>query len=84
MLRNLLAHCESGDVKRVLEWSENQICGQLTARVNPGAAHPTSQRVHALYSLVNIAAAGADRHIHLVYIPCLCMPFGSHHVMCQE
>ena len=58
MLRNLLAHCESEDVRRVLEWSQNTICGQLTARVDPGAAHPTSQRVHAFYSLVNIAAAG--------------------------
>ena len=69
MLRNLLAHCESGDVKRVLEWSQDQICGQLTARVNAGAAHPTSQRVHALYSLVNIAAAGKDNHIYLVHAP---------------
>ena len=58
MLRNLLAHAESADVKRVLEWSQGQLCEHLVARVNPGAAHPSSQRVHALYSLVNISAAG--------------------------
>jgi hypothetical protein len=58
MLRNLLAHCESADVKRVLDWSQGQVCEQLIARVNPGTVHPGSQRVHALYSLVNIAAAG--------------------------
>ena len=69
MLRNLLAHCESEDVKRVLEWSQNQICGQLTARVDPGAAHPTSQRVHALYSLVNIAAAGVKAHLYICPSP---------------
>lgn len=68
MLRNLLAHCESDDVKRVLEWSQNQICGQLTSRVDPGAVHPSSQRVHALYSLVNIAAAGAEAPHVLVSI----------------
>ena len=60
MIRNLLAHCESTDVKQVLEWSQGQICDQLIARVNPGAAHPSSTRVHALYSLVNIAAAGVS------------------------
>lgn len=60
MLRNLLAHCESADVKRVLEWSQGQICEQFITRVNPAAAHPSSQRVHALYSLVNIAAAGSS------------------------
>lgn len=69
MIRNLLAHCESADVKRVLEWSQGQICDQLIARVNPGAVHPSSTRVHALYSLVNIAAAGV---FMLLTTPCGC------------
>ena len=58
MLRNLLAHSESADVKRVLEWSQGHLCELLISRVHPGAAHPSPQRVHALYSLVNISAAG--------------------------
>ena len=67
MLRNLLAHCESADVKRVLDWSQGQVCEQLIARVNPGAVHPGSQRVHALYSLVNIAAAGLLTSLELMW-----------------
>ena len=77
MLRNLLAHCESDDVKRVLEWGQNQICGQLTSRVDPGAAHPSSQRVHALYSLVNIAAAGVEAPHVSIYCPWLHMLLDS-------
>jgi hypothetical protein len=59
LLRNMCAHCSSPDVKLVLEWTNDEIYQLLISRVDPSASHPVSQRVHALYTLVNIAAAGA-------------------------
>lgn len=58
LLRNLCAHCPSADVKLMLEWSNHEVYQLLISRVDLGASYPASQRVHALYTLVNIAAAG--------------------------
>lgn len=59
MLRNHCAHCLPPEVSKVLQWSGGEIYSLLVSRVDPAASHPVSHRVQAIYTLVNIAAAGA-------------------------
>lgn len=59
MLRNQCAHCLPPEVIKVLQWSGGEMPALLVSRVDPAASHPVSHRVQALYTLVNIAAAGA-------------------------
>ncbi|CAL8464825.1 g4360 [Coccomyxa elongata] len=60
MLRNQCAHCLPPEVSKVLQWSGGEIYALLVSRVDLAASHPVSHRVQAIYTLVNIAAAGEE------------------------
>lgn len=70
MLRNQTAHCPTADLRRVLQWSNDEVFALLVARADPAGPHPVPHRVQALYTLVNIAAAGVFSARVLV-CPCL-------------
>ena len=61
LLRNLVASCPArSDVASALAWSGRgcELLSHMAQRADPAASHPAEQRVHALYTLVNVAAAG--------------------------
>ncbi len=64
MLRNQCANLPDRDaaklVDMLLNWSGGELSGLLIARSDPAASHPVSHRVQALYTLCNIAGAGAN------------------------
>ncbi len=70
MLRNQTAHCPTLDLRRVLQWSNDEMFALLVARADPAGPHPVPHRVQALYTLVNIAAAGAFP-ASVLMCPCL-------------
>ena len=67
LLRNQTAHCPPSDVRGVLAWSRGELLPLAVSRVAaPGAAAAqlpppvAAHRIQALYTLVNVAAAGVD------------------------